>query len=174
MHTHTHACTHMRACMHASTHTHACMHTRTRTHARTHTCTHTHTRTHAHAHTHTHTHTHTALTFDRIYMFRNAVDCRLDLGTQNHLLDGRSLWCFKILLCSLKFQSTFLVFVPDCLHLWPHPRLLLQNGARAALVDHPEAPHRPLHAAEESSGGHGWTRQGTSSLALAGNLGCFT
>ena len=156
------------------THTHAHTHTHTHTHTYAHTHTHTHTHMHAHTHTHTHAHTHTALTFERIYMFRNAIDCRLDLGTQIHLLDGRSLWCFKILLCSLKFQSTFLFFVPDCLHLWPHPRLLLQNRARAALFHHPEAPHCPLHAAQESSGGHGGTRQGTTSLALAGNLGHFT
>ena len=52
---------------------------------------------------HTHTHTHVALTFERIYLFRNVMFCStvnstseqinltvLDLGVQNHLPDGRS------------------------------------------------------------------------------------
>ena len=36
----------------------------------------THTHTHTHARTHARTHTHTALKFEQIYLFRNAIDCR--------------------------------------------------------------------------------------------------
>ena len=37
------------------------------------------------------THTHTALTFEQIYLFRNAIDCTVfDLGMRNCLPDGRS------------------------------------------------------------------------------------
>ena len=37
----------------------------------------THTHTHTHARTHARTHTHTALKFEQIYLFRNAIDCIL-------------------------------------------------------------------------------------------------
>ena len=102
----------------------------------------------SHTHTHTHTHTHSALTFEQIYLLRDAIDCR------TKLFCGKAGWSGNI---AIVIIAVLFVSCSDSLNSsWSRAQDGSEGSDDSSNGDHFFAVGKDLVNAMDSRWGRAW------------------